>query len=251
MSVSAPLSPKDRREVKTTALFLNAPSKAFNAIVSASDVCAFRHRAVVYQPGQPADFIYMTLRGKFCILRGPCDGKHAVLSVPRTGSAFGLEDAFTTGRHSATAQAVGSSRALRIPAARFRSEAVKHARMADDLIATISQSLSRASDQLELIQLKPTVQRLGDFLLRQAATDHANVEFTLPYEKSLIAAYLGMEPESLSRALKDLQAVGVTNRGRQVQIRDVGDLRAFCAPAPQDTAPTGTIRPKHNVRAVR
>ena len=51
---------------------------------------------------------------------------------------------------------------------------------------------------------------------------------TLPQERKLLAAHIGVTPESLSRAFVALRAVGVGGRGRKVTIDDVARLRAFC-----------------------
>jgi len=54
------------------------------------------------------------------------------------------------------------------------------------------------------------------------------MEVILPYKKALTANYLGMGPESLSRALKKLQPYGVTCHGRKIRIRDATALRNLC-----------------------
>jgi hypothetical protein len=49
----------------------------------------------------------------------------------------------------------------------------------------------------------------------------------LPVEKALIAARLGMQPETLSRGLARLRRVGVVVHAREVEIPDVAALRAL------------------------
>ena len=49
----------------------------------------------------------------------------------------------------------------------------------------------------------------------------------LPYEKALIAARLGMKPESFSRAMARLRGLGVYVEGEQVAISDVERLAAY------------------------
>jgi hypothetical protein len=50
---------------------------------------------------------------------------------------------------------------------------------------------------------------------------------TLPYEKSLIASRLGMQPESFSRAILKLRPIGVQVEREHVAIADVSSLSAF------------------------
>jgi hypothetical protein len=51
----------------------------------------------------------------------------------------------------------------------------------------------------------------------------------LPYDKVLIAAQLGLTPESLSRAFARLKGVGVAINAANVVVKDVGKLRQIAA----------------------
>lgn len=52
-------------------------------------------------------------------------------------------------------------------------------------------------------------------------------EMELPASKQLIAPFLGIRSESLSRALFDLQPIGVTVEGERVRIADPLALTPF------------------------
>lgn len=52
----------------------------------------------------------------------------------------------------------------------------------------------------------------------------------LQVEKRLVASYLGMTPENLSRALKALEADGVSLHGQVVTITDRARQMAACPP---------------------
>ena len=56
----------------------------------------------------------------------------------------------------------------------------------------------------------------------------------LPYEKVLIAARLGLKPESLSRVFARLRGAGVTVASNHASIVDVEKLRAFAEEDPAD-----------------
>ena len=82
------------------------------------------------------------------------------------------------------------------------------------------------------IKSKTPGQRLGGFILAQtlAQTDvlSGSVSTSLPFDKALIAARIGIKPESLSRALARLRDIGVDCQGRDVHIEDIQRLREFC-----------------------
>lgn len=55
---------------------------------------------------------------------------------------------------------------------------------------------------------------------------------SLTLEKRVIASYLGMAPESLSRRLRALEKDGVSVAGNQVTVRDHARLVAVAQPDP-------------------
>ena len=61
-----------------------------------------------------------------------------------------------------------------------------------------------------------------------ASEKEGSVTIDLPYDKSLVAARLGMKPESLSRALAKLRLYGVTTNGHKIELSDIVKLREFC-----------------------
>ena len=63
---------------------------------------------------------------------------------------------------------------------------------------------------------------------RQGETD----EITLPHEKRVLAALLGMSPENLSRAFAKLSAQGVAVDGALVRFSKVQALERLARPSP-------------------
>jgi CRP-like cAMP-binding protein len=81
--------------------------------------------------------------------------------------------------------------------------------------------------QITDLKLKSSSQRLGAYLLT-LATGPSSSEVRLPSERQLVAARLGMTPESLSRAFARLRPLGVLGHGQSVAIKDPKRLRSFC-----------------------
>jgi CRP-like cAMP-binding protein len=57
------------------------------------------------------------------------------------------------------------------------------------------------------------------------------VELHLPIDKALIAARLGMQPETFSRALARLRSEGVESVGDRVRVGDIARLRELAGGA--------------------
>jgi CRP/FNR family transcriptional regulator, dissimilatory nitrate respiration regulator len=227
VSHTAMFEREDLALLRGAPLFSNVSTDSVEKLIDAGQLRLCDNREILFHPNQPADTVFIVLMGKIQVYRGETAGKHAVLSIMLPGDAFALEAVLDNGRYAATAEAVGTCRLLAIPATAFHKALANGGGLAAGAVRVLSQNLGQAFQQLERIQLKATSQRLADFLLGLIPEQGGTAEFVLPYKKALIANYLGMEPESLSRALKELQDLGVANRGRRVRIADVQRLRAF------------------------
>ena len=73
-------------------------------------------------------------------------------------------------------------------------------------MAAMARQLQTLVFQLENVSSRSTVQRLALFLLRLCDGHTGDCRIQLPLDKNLIAARLGMQPETLSRALPSCAA---------------------------------------------
>jgi len=73
------------------------------------------------------------------------------------------------------------------------------------------------------------VQRVAEFLASLCPVEKGPSMIALPYDKVLIAARLGLKPETLSRAFARLRTIGVEVRASHVAISDVARLRHLAA----------------------
>ena len=85
------------------------------------------------------------------------------------------------------------------------------------------------------------MQRVSEFLESLSATEEGTCAIALPYDKILIAARLGLTPESLSRAFAKLRGVGVVINASQVTVKDIAKLRRIATD--DRNAVRGTLRP--------
>jgi len=70
---------------------------------------------------------------------------------------------------------------------------------------------------------------VAEFLASLAPNDLGSCVIALPYDKVLIAAHLGLKPESLSRAFAKLRSVGVDVQASHVAVSDITRLRQIAA----------------------
>ena len=93
-------------------------------------------------------------------------------------------------------------------------------------------AVSRTRERQKDLQLRSSLERLANFLLRQQKRAGGGAVFDLDFEKRRLASFLGMTPENLSRAFKGLQPYGVSVDGMQITISNQQDLERFAKPHP-------------------
>ncbi len=95
---------------------------------------------------------------------------------------------------------------------------------AKNIINMLAESIQSLMMTAEVWRLKNTKERLGWFL----ASVNGNNLGKLPISKSLLASYLGMTPESLSRALKKLKDEGISIENKAIKMRTGNELCSYC-----------------------
>jgi CRP-like cAMP-binding protein len=93
------------------------------------------------------------------------------------------------------------------------------------MIASTSQHLHHLVLQVEQLKARTGVQRVAQFLLSLCTVERGAETIALPYDKMLIAARLGLSPESLSRAFAKLRSIGVDVQAANVGLNDIAALR--------------------------
>lgn len=141
---------------------------------------------------------------------------------------FAEAAAFIGGGFPASAEVVEDVRLVGIESSRFAAMVEKYPSTALNMLASMSRHLHRLVYEVEHLKTRSASQRLVEFLLRRCQVTEGAAEIDLPYDKNLIAARLGVQPESLSRLLNKLRDSGVTTDGNRVFVEDVQGLREYC-----------------------
>ncbi len=222
------LSSSDLDTVRCAPLLSDLPAEELHRLVDVAQVHDYPRGKLLFLRGEPARSIYLLLDGWVKVFRDTPDGEQTVIGILKTGETVAEAAIFLGQDYPASAEVVSPSRLLEIPAD-FLLNLLRHdSDVAIKMLGTLSQRMRGLVLHIEQIQARSTPQRLGDFLLGLCSEMDGPVVIDLPYDKSLVAARLGMKPESLSRALAKLRCYGVSTNGHQVELGDVSELRGFC-----------------------
>lgn len=224
----AGLSDSDLEIVRRAPLFSGVSEAVLSDLLKEARVGEYRRGQLLFLRGDPAEQFYLLLEGWVKIFLDTPAGEQTVLEVMRSGETIAEAAIFLGMAFPASAELADDARLLEIPAQSFLNRLRTDGDLALTMLGALSKRLHFLIQHIEKVQTFSTPQRLGEFLLGLGDAEEGEMTLRLPYDKSLVAARLGMKPESLSRALAKLRDIGVETRGGEIRIADVERLRNFC-----------------------
>ena len=208
-------------------LFAGIAPESLGTLLAGASVRRRPRPAVLFLQGEPAEHFYVVLDGWVKLFRTAPDGQETVIAAIARGESFAEAASFAEGVFPVGAQVAEDARLLVVPTLSFAAQLTRNPTLAVNMLAGMSRHLRGLVQEIEQRTVKSTAQRLGVFLLKRCPAGHGAAVIDLPTDKGLVAARLGMRPETFSRALAKLRAVGVSTCGRRVAVSDVGALRRY------------------------
>lgn len=190
----------------------------------------FGKDVAVLHHGDEAKGLWLVLKGWIKLTRQTPDGKETITGLCTEGDIFGEACLFPHANYPYNADSIASDSELAfIPAEAIRGIIKSNPVFSSAIMAMLNERVSKTQLMLEHMSTMTTAQRLGCFFLR-LCNKHAKANqatLLIPIEKYLLASYLGMKPETLSRSQALLKSVGVSVAGSQVELADITKLREF------------------------
>jgi len=222
------LRPQDAATIRTIPLFQRLSDRALAMLVGSAQVRAVPRGTTLFVQDEAADRFFVLLEGWVKLYRLTRDGAEAVVNVVAPGETFAEAAMFASGKFPVCAEAVADSRVMTLTSEGFARCLREDDQIAFAMLGSLSLRLRHLVQAIEQLQVQPTPQRVGTFLLRFCPEGPGSAMFALPFDKALIARRLGMQPETFSRALAKLRAVGVEAHGSTISVADLDALRRFC-----------------------
>ncbi len=229
---------QDAATIRGIPLFQRLSDRALAMLVGTAQVRSVPRSTILFVQDEAADRFFVLLEGWVKLYRVTRDGVEAVVKVVAPGETFAEAAMFASGKFPVCAEAVADARLMTLTADGFARCLREDDQIAFAMLGSLSLRLRHLVQAIEELQVQPTPQRVGSFLLHFCPEGPGSAMFALPFDKALIARRLGMQPETFSRALAKLRAVGVEAHGSAVSIADLEALRRFCrADDRRDKAP--------------
>lgn len=217
----------DLNTARAAVLLSTLPPEVSAAILQRAVVKSYGRGETIFCQGDVSEHIFVVLDGWVKLFRITPTGAEAVVGVFTKGRSFGEAIAFEEIPYPVTAEAVTDSRLLLVRTSLLSSMMRDRPEIAMAIVSSTFRHLHALVAQVEQLKAHTGAQRVAEFLLELCSTAKGGCTITLPYDKSLIAGRLGMQPPSLSRAFNKLEEVGVRISQNQAEISDVMKLRDY------------------------
>lgn len=225
--MSGRIDTSEYQALRSTAMFRSLTARAAEKILAECVTEIHPAGSRLFRQGEQADCFFLVQDGWVKVIREAAGNQSAVIGVFTRGQTLADAISIAGGVYPATAETVTPARVIRVGADLIRRTIHSEPEIALAMIASTAQHLFLLMQQIEQLKARKSPERVAEFLLSLTDTQSGAASIALPFDKSLIAARLGMQPESLSRAFARLRSVGVLVLGAEVRIEDVAGLSAF------------------------
>jgi len=225
---SSVLKSEDISKIAGIGPFVEMPHGDVELLIGTASPRHYARHSLLFSQGDPADSFFIILEGKVKLFTATEDGDENVVCVFDAGRTFGEAAMFASARFPVNAEVVEDARLVRVMADHVFSHLADDKDLAFRMLAVMARRHRQFQKDISDIKSKTPGQRLGGFILALTDLLEGPAHILLPFDKALIAARIGIKPESLSRALVRLRDIGVDCQGRDVHIKDVHQLREFC-----------------------
>jgi CRP/FNR family transcriptional activator FtrB len=222
------MRPGDLELARRLPVFAELSPAAVDGLINGAFVQSLPRGTILCTQGEMPEFLHAIISGRVALLGQGPDRSETVIEFFEAGDLLILPAVLLAAPYLMSARVVADARVLFIPAERVRRTMKSEPDFARAAALHLSQHWRRVIRQVKDLKLRTAAERLAAFIVAQAPKDADVKSIQLPEDRKMIAARLGMTPESLSRAFAALRAIGVGGRGRTVTVASLHRLREIC-----------------------
>ncbi len=208
-------------------LLSQLPTEVRDCLLSRARTRTFARGSTICLQGEPAGALKIVTRGWVKLYRVSETGHEALLATLNTGQSFDEIASLMGGNCPSSAEALCECEVMFIDLATACSCKNAVAEITKVVMNAASDHMQNMMDQIEALKSRSGVERLSEYLLELSNETGGRRELVLPFDKVVLAAKLGMKPESLSRAFARLKSIGVKSELKRVFIQDVTKLKSL------------------------
>jgi CRP/FNR family transcriptional regulator, transcriptional activator FtrB len=221
---------EDQAEVRSLPLFDGVAEAHIEQMLRGSFLQRFPAHVELIRETERADFLHVVVGGQVEVFAAYRE-RETTVSVLGPGASFIVAAVVLDRVYLKSARALSSSRILMIPADTVRHYFEVDAAFARALAVELASAYRGVVKELKNQKLRTSLERLANWLIVCDVEHGSSGEFTLPFDKKVLAARLGMAPEALSRSFAALAKYDVAVHGARIALNDVGALKKLAQPS--------------------
>lgn len=235
-------------EIRRLPLFRSMTEANFLAVTRAAYDQTFPPQVKLIDEGGSADFLHIVMEGSVELFANWAEHE-TTLAVVRPVTSFILAACIKDVPYLMAARTLEKTRVILLPSVDLRAIFHVDPEFALATIGELAERYRSVVRHTKDLKLRNARERLAAYILRQARDGAGAASFILPVEKRLLASYLGITPESLSRTMKGLQEYGAKIDGQRVIITNRAALERLAQPStlidgPDDEGLAANVNPE-------
>ncbi len=215
--------------IQTLPLFKGLSERTLADLFRNASIKTYKKGQLLFLEGELPNRLYIILDGWVKLYKGNSSGDETTVQMLTGGDMIAESAVFLNAPFPISAQIAKKANVLTLPAPIIRESIKSNNELAINVLTGMSVHSQLLIQGLESIRLKSATERVGWFLLKLLLEQGRVPDMVeLPYDKSLIASYLDMKPETFSRTLKKFKQKGFEIRKDSVILPKVKALCGFC-----------------------
>jgi CRP-like cAMP-binding protein len=222
-------------------LFQGMESELLQGLVASARFVEHTKGAVFLEQHRPVTRFYFIVNGWCGAVKTNSEGQESILQLFRHGNCLpapgGAEPLLTS---PVSLQALTPVRLAMLSPTIVHNALERSRIFSANMLAASVQSCNDLRNHVEQLTLHTAEERIGRFLLDMRLASHEKDKaITLPFDKNLTAAYLGIKPETLSRALRNFKDNGFVIERSHLHMPHRRALCHYCDATSAQQCPTG------------
>ena len=235
------LSPHEVTEfLSRLPMFSGVSEEQLQPFAAAAQQRQLEKGATLYEEGDDATHFYVLLKGWAKLSHSTADGNEVVIAMHSCRDVLGEYALFEEHTYKNSANVIEPLVFLSIPTDLLDREIENTPRITRNLLAGIVKCQRRHEQQSIQHMLYDAAERIGSFILGQLPPElqRDGATISLPYDKSLVAATLGMRGATFSRGLRTLRdKTGIAVEGNKVMVKSIARLEKYAGPCRHHSYP--------------
>ncbi len=215
--------------IRNLPLFAGLNEEEKSGLLSAGKVRQYPNGKPLFAYGDVITRYYVVCSGAVQLFRETPDGHEMTSDILLAGASVGLIEIMQSqATYQFNAVAVKETLVMEFPVGWIQEKARSYSSLALNFLAMVARRAHTSMIEGEHKATMTAAQQIACFLQRLCMQcDCDPHDFHLPYSKTLMASRLGMELETLSRALAKIRLHGISITGSLVSFDDIAEVKSF------------------------